>query len=137
MELPEYYKYYAATYAPETQRWVRESRPAATKCVGYFHRRKTQLKSRPCREDHNAEYFFSSFAAVLLAALNYLQWLGYLFRFSFFFKLLQALVRCDLNCETHIYFCKENVFWTFAKINNEYSDNSDCFDEKKHYMFGW
>ena len=28
---------------PETQRWVRESRPAATKCVGYFHRRKTQL----------------------------------------------------------------------------------------------
>ena len=35
-------KYYAATYAPETQRWVRESRPAATNCVGYFHRRKTR-----------------------------------------------------------------------------------------------
>ena len=30
------------------------------------------------------EYFHSPFAAVLFAALNYLQWLGYLFCFSFF-----------------------------------------------------
>ena len=38
----------------------------------------------PGRVEKIAEYFHSPFAAVLFGALNYLRWLGYLFRFCFF-----------------------------------------------------